>query len=69
MIPQKMVKKVVNDLSKYTIKQVEEFFAQGQITEEFLAACAQDSRKAVGTLVRRYQREQQDRQRVSELYS
>ena len=66
---QKMVKKVVNDIKKYTIKQVEEFFAQGQVTEEFLAACAQDSRKAVGTLVRRYQREQADRKRVAELYS
>jgi len=66
---QKMVKKVVNDIKKYTIKQVEEFFAQGQVTEEFLEACAQDSRKAVGTLLRRYQRGQQDRERVSALYS
>ena len=64
-----MVKKVVNDIKKYTIKQVEEFFAQGQITEEFLDACKHDSRKAVGTLLRRYEREQQDRQRVSALYS
>ena len=64
MIPQKMVKKVVNDIKKYTIKQVEEFFAQGQVTEEFLSACANDTRKAVGTLLRRYQREQADRKPV-----
>ena len=56
-------------ISEESIKQVEEFFAQGQITEEFLDACKHDSRKAVGTLLRRYEREQQDRQRVSALYS
>ena len=67
--PQKMEKKTLNDLKKYTIKQVEEFFAQGQVDEEFLAACQQDSRKAVGTLLRRYQREQADRDRVAALYS
>ncbi len=64
----KMVKKVVNNLSKYTIKQVEEFFAQGQVDADFLAACANDSRKAVGTLLRRYQREQADKERVAGLY-
>ena len=66
--PQKMEKKTLNDLKKYTIKQVEEFFAQGQVDEEFLAACQQDGRKAVGTLLRRYQREQADRERVAALY-
>ena len=59
----------MNDLSKYTIKQVEEFFAQGQVDEEFLSACSHDHRKAVGTILRRYQREQADRARVAELYN
>ncbi|MCR5757618.1 MAG: ribonuclease HII [Selenomonas sp.] len=63
-----MGKKTLNELKKYTIKQVEEIFAQGQVKKDFLSACANDSRKAVGTLLRRYQRQQADRERVSALY-
>lgn len=58
----------LNNLKKYTIKQIEEFFACGHVSAEFLAACREDDRKAVGTLLRRYQRGQQDRKRVSALY-
>jgi ribonuclease HII len=59
----------VNDLSNYTIKQVEALFAEQKITEEFLTLCRNDGRKAIGTLVRRYERQQQERQRVAELYN
>jgi len=59
----------VNDLSNYTIKQIEALFAEQKITEEFLTLCRNDGRKAIGTLVRRYERQQQERQRVAELYN
>lgn len=59
----------MNDLSNYTIKQVEALFAEQKITEEFLTLCHNDGRKAIGTLVRRYERQQQERQRVAELYN
>ncbi|MBQ1461113.1 MAG: ribonuclease HII [Selenomonas sp.] len=56
-------------MSNYTIKQVEALFAEQKITEEFLTLCRNDGRKAIGTLVRRYERQQQERQRVAELYN
>ena len=59
----------MNDLSNYTIKQVEALFAEQKITEEFLTLCRNDGRKAIGTLVRRYERQQHERQRVAELYN
>ena len=59
----------MNDLSNYTIKQIEALFAEQKITEEFLTLCRNDGRKAIGTLVRRYERQQQERQRVAELYN
>lgn len=62
-------KKTLNDLANYTIKDIEGFFAEGNVKEEFLAACAVDKRKAVGRLVKRYEREQQDRARVAEMYA
>ena len=58
----------INNLANYTIKEIEGFFAEGNVKEEFLAACAADKRKAVGRLVRRYEREQQDRSRVAKMY-
>lgn len=66
--PQKMEKKTLNDIKKYTIKQVEGIFAQGQVDEDFLAVCRQDGRKAIKTILRRYEREQADRERVAALY-
>jgi len=59
----------INNLANYTIKDIEGFFAEGNVNEEFLAACAVDKRKAVGRLVKRYEREQQDRARVAEMYA
>lgn len=59
----------MNDLSKYTIKQIEALLAEQPVTEELLAACRNDGRKAIGTLVRRYERQQQERQRVAQMYS
>ncbi len=52
-----------------TIKEVEGLFAAGPVTEELLAACREDSRAATGRLVRRWEREQAERQRVEALYA
>lgn len=44
-------------------------FAAGRADEEFLTACRADGRKAVGRLVRRCEKEQQDRRRVAQMYA
>lgn len=59
----------MNDLSNYTIKEVEAMFAEQPVTEELLELCRKDGRKAIGTLVRRYERQQQERQRVAAMYN
>ena len=56
------------DLSKMTIKDIERLFAEGPVTEELLEACRQDSRKAAGTILRRYEREQKEKERLLSLY-
>lgn len=59
----------MNDLTKYTIKDIENIFAAGRADAAFLAACREDTRKAVGRLVRRYEKEQEDRVRVAQMYA
>lgn len=58
----------MNDLAKYTIKDIESIFAEGRADDKFLVACRADSRKAISRLVRRYEKEQQDRERVAQMY-
>lgn len=58
----------MNDLTKYTIKDIEGIFAKGKVDDSFLTACREDRRKAIGRLVRRYEKEQQDRERVAQMY-
>lgn len=58
----------MKDLSKYTIKDIEAIFAGQEPDEELLVACRADSRKAAGALVRRYERQQKEHQRVAALY-
>ena len=41
------------ETGKMTIKEMEQVFAQGNLTEEFLAACRMDTRAAAGKLLRR----------------
>ena len=48
----------MKDVKDSTIKELTAVFAAGEITDDFLAACRADTRKAVGTLVRRYERAQ-----------
>lgn len=54
--------------AKMTIKELESLFASGEVTEELLAACRADGRKAVGTLLRRYERQMRERERIAALY-
>lgn len=54
--------------AKMTIKELESLFASGEVTEELLAACCADGRKAVGTLLRRYERQLRERERIAALY-
>ena len=56
------------DLAKYTAKEVAAMFAADEPSDELLAACEQDSRKAIGTLLRRYQRQQKDKERLMQMY-
>ncbi len=56
------------ETGKMTIKEMEQVFAQGNLTEEFLAACRMDTRAAAGKLLRRWEREQTERARVDALY-
>ena len=55
------------DISGYSGKQVAALMAESP-SEELLAACRADGRKSVQQLVRRYEREQQERARVAALY-
>lgn len=57
------------NLAKMTIKEIESILAAGHVSPELLNECGKDSRKAVQRLIRRYEREQQERQRVSQLYA
>ncbi len=54
---------------KMTIKEMEAVFASGEVTDEFLRICREDTRKAAGTLLRRYERSQAERERVAALYA
>jgi ribonuclease HII len=56
------------ELAKMTIKEITAVFAAGQPTDELIAACRADSRSAVGRILKRYDREQQERARVDALY-
>jgi ribonuclease HII len=51
-----------------TIKEIENVFRQGEITEEFIESCRSDSRKSVQTILRRYEREKRERERLHTMY-
>ncbi len=55
--------------AKMTIKDIEALFTSGEVTDELLNMCREDTRKAVGTLLRRYERSQAERARVAALYA
>lgn len=57
------------EIHKMTIKELGALFSSGQVNDELLELCQQDSRKAVQTLLRRYQRQQDERARIASLYT
>ena len=57
------------NIAKMTIKEIEKLFAaEEEPSAEFLDACRQDARTAVGRLVRRWERLEKERSRVQQLY-
>ena len=56
------------DISNLTIKDVERIFDQDEVTQDFLFVCGQDSRVAIGKLLKRYERQQAERQRLLGMY-
>ena len=56
------------DLSKFSIKQIEEMFAEGSNLEDLVDACRQDSRTACSRLVRRFERLEAEKQRLWGMY-
>lgn len=51
-----------------TIKEIESIFLQGSVTEDFIESCRSDSRKSMQTILRRYERIQNERARLSTMY-
>ena len=56
------------NLAKMTIKEIERFLSEGNVPADFLESCRKDPRKAVQTLLHRYEREMRERERVAMLY-
>lgn len=56
------------DLSKFSIKQIEEMFAEGSNLEDLVDACRQDGRTACSRLVRRFERLEAEKQRLWGMY-
>ncbi len=56
------------DLAKMTIKEIKSILGQGEAAPDFLEACSRDGRKALQRMVRRYERELQEKKRLAALY-
>lgn len=59
----------MKNAQEYTIKEIETILVAGNVEESFLASCREDTRKAVGTALRRYERAEKERERVLALYA
>ena len=55
-------------IADYTIKELEAALAAPEVSEEFLAACREDPRKAAARLVRRYEKAQAEHARLLKMY-
>lgn len=58
----------MSDLSEMTIKEIEALLSEKNVSSELIAKCRADGRKAVQTILARYERGQKERARVSALY-
>lgn len=56
-------------IADYTIKELEAALAAPEVSEEFLAACREDPRKAAARLVRRYEKAQAEHARLLKMYA
>lgn len=56
-------------IADYTIKEIEAALAAPEVSEEFLAACREDPRKAAARLVRRYEKAQAEHARLLKMYA
>lgn len=56
-------------IADYTIKELETALAAPEVSEEFLAACREDPRKAAARLVRRYEKAQAEHARLLKMYA
>lgn len=50
------------------IKELEELFSSGNITEELLVACREDTRAATGRLIRKWEKQQKEEQRLLAMF-
>lgn len=56
------------DISKLKVKELEALFAEGNVTEELLEACRNDSRAAATRLIKRWERQKAEEQRVLAMF-
>lgn len=56
-------------IADYTIKELEAALAAPEVSEEFLAACREDPRKAAARLVRRHEKAQAEHARLLKMYA
>lgn len=52
-----------------TIKEIENVFLKGEVTTELIELCQSDSRKSVQIIIRRYERENKERERLHAMYA
>ena len=51
-----------------TIKEIENIFLHGDVTDDLIESCRRDARKSVQTILRRYERTQRERERLDAMY-
>ena len=56
-------------MANLTIKEIENLFLQGDVSEEWIEFCRSDTRKSVQTILRRYERAQQEQKRLHTMYA
>ena len=55
-------------MTNLTIKEIENIFLHGDVTEDLMESCRRDERKSVQTILRRYERTQRERERLDAMY-
>ena len=55
-------------MTNLTIKEIENIFLHGNVTEDLIESCRRDGRKSVQTILRRYERTQRERERLDAMY-